>query len=354
MWSGSELDQTIGRVLDCISKGATALSDAGATVYTMSNAIQNQGISNLLHSEARKQNTMLPETACGPGPHAMTRFEPRDDEEKLAVLQKRLERAMHEQDASRVRQLASELDELEAHGLTARQAADGVHTPPAAFDATAQTVSVRYTDPTNTTRKTNAHAARDAMRSESRMPRPPWSTATAPNADDIPRAGCARHASAAFSFPHACFCHRHLYAHPLHTIPVDIRGGYPACPALPDDSDNEAASATGWAGTSMPWCQCAAFMQKPGLMCPPFASSPFTVPYPPRRNLMEQHTSGPDMEQHASGLEERHAREPSMGHFSTVAMTRSSGGATRAHEAEDPHSLHATWSPSSETHESPM
>ena len=50
-------------------------------------------------------------------------FEPQDHEEKRAIVQLRLERAMAEQNISRVQQLSRELDELE--GCSARNAPSG-------------------------------------------------------------------------------------------------------------------------------------------------------------------------------------------------------------------------------------
>ena len=51
MWGGGGLEKKIACALDCISKGAAALSEAGNAVYTMSHAIQSQGITGLLQQE---------------------------------------------------------------------------------------------------------------------------------------------------------------------------------------------------------------------------------------------------------------------------------------------------------------
>ena len=45
MWSGRELEQKVVNALDCIGKGAAALSEAGTTVFAVSNAMQKQGLS---------------------------------------------------------------------------------------------------------------------------------------------------------------------------------------------------------------------------------------------------------------------------------------------------------------------
>ena len=332
MLSG-DLEQKVGRVLDCISKGATALSEAGATVYTMSHAIQKQGISSFLHSEAWNQDATLPRRVHAP--HTMMRFEPRYYEEKRAVLQLRLERAMHEQDASRVRHLACELDELEAQGLAARQG-DEVRIMPAAFDTAAQTMSTHHPIQTARTEATNAEAAQNAARSDNRTLQSPSSTTHIPNAPTsdsfgFPRASCARHASAAFSLPCHCFHHCHLHTNQPHTVPGYNPGEYTPCSTLPGGLDNEATCATGWAGASVPWCQCAAYRHGHDLM-QPLSSSPFTVP----------HTSG-------LGTAEQYTRQSSMVQFRMAAMATSSGSVARAHKSEDRHPVHATWSSPTET-----
>ena len=349
MWGG-ELDQKVGRVLDCISKGATALSEAGATVYTMSNAIQKQGVSSFLQLEALKQDTTLASMAHGHTPYAMTQFEPRDYEEKRAVLQLRLERAMRDQDASRVRQLACELDELEAQGLAARQGVHRVRVLPATFDTAAQPVSVHR--PIQTVRTTKAESAQEEALSEGRTLQPPCSTAHIPHAadsDGFPQASCVGYASAARAHPLDCFHHGRVYTHQLHTIPGYNRYEYghehALCYTLMDRSDNEAARATDWAGASVPWCRCAAYTQRPGLMRPPLASPPFLVQAP--SGMMEQPILAP-------GTMEQHAQESSTVQFRQAAMAASGGGVTRAHKTEDLRPVHATWTRSSpsETHES--
>ena len=46
MWTGRELERKVARALDCIGKGAAALSEAGTTVFHMSNAMQKQGLAD--------------------------------------------------------------------------------------------------------------------------------------------------------------------------------------------------------------------------------------------------------------------------------------------------------------------
>lgn len=324
MLSG-DLEQKVGRVLDCISKGATALSEAGATVYTMSNVIQKQGISTLLYSESWQQNTMLTRTARGHAPHTTTRsdFEPKDDDEKRAVLKLRLERAMHEQDAPRVRRLACELDELEADGLTTRLRVDDVRMIPTAVDTATQTVTLRRTDPPKTARTANTEAPQDAAHFKSHTPQRPLSTAhipNAPNTDGIPQTSCAQHASAAFEFPYGCSSH--CYPHHLHTTFLD---------AL----HNETARATGWAGVSVPGCPHAAFAHRPGSMCPPPASSPFAVPHTLGLDMTGRHTQGSNLEP-----------------FNNAAVAWASRYVARAHEMEPPCPFCAIRGSPSETRES--
>ena len=132
MWNGRELEQKVAKALDCIGKGAAALSEAGTTVFYMSNAMQKQGLARLLHSGWQDDADDSPSA-----PLRTTRaksklvvFEPQDNEEKLAIIQLRLQRAMAEQNISRVQQLSRELDELE--GCCARDAHSG-HSQPARF-----------------------------------------------------------------------------------------------------------------------------------------------------------------------------------------------------------------------------
>ena len=312
MWS-RDIEQKVGRVLDCISKGATALSEAGATVYTMSNALQKQGISNLLHSEARKQDTTLTRTAHGHIPHTMTQFEPRDNDEKRAVIQLRLERAMREQDASSVRHFACELDKLEADGCTAWQGTEAASNRAAA----------------------NVKAVHAAAHPESRTLQSPSSNAhlpNAPNTDDAPRASCTGHTSAAFAFPHNSLHHYHLYSQQPRILPGCNWGEHPPYSALTDGLDNEAACATGWAGASAPWCQCAACTHRLGLMHPPPALSPFAVPHTPGPGTVEHHFMTPDV--------------------STEAMATQDRVAAQATKAGRRHPVHATSSSLTEIHKS--
>ena len=125
MWTGRELERKVARALDCIGKGAAALSEAGTTVFHMSNAIQKQGLAGLLQSGWQDDTDDSPSapfrtTKVKSKPVA---FEPQDHEEKRAIVQLRLERAMAEQNISRVQQLSRELDELE--GCSARNAPSG-------------------------------------------------------------------------------------------------------------------------------------------------------------------------------------------------------------------------------------
>ena len=117
MWNGRELEQKVARALDCIGQGAAALSEAGATVYSMSNAMQTKGLAGLLHSGAWKEGTEAPAPARAKVKSGPLVFQPQDDEETRAILKLRLERAMGEQDISRVQQLSRELDELEGNDV---------------------------------------------------------------------------------------------------------------------------------------------------------------------------------------------------------------------------------------------
>ena len=61
MWSGGrKIEQQIVRTLDCIGKGAAAFSEAGSAVYTMSHAMQKQGITGLLQQEPWKEQSAAP------------------------------------------------------------------------------------------------------------------------------------------------------------------------------------------------------------------------------------------------------------------------------------------------------
>lgn len=114
MLSGWDLEQKVAKALDRIGKGAAALSEAGATVYNMSSAVQKQGISGLLQPETWKQG--VPQY---PVKHSARRiapvvpFQPEDLDERRAILQVRLEKAMQMQDVVCVQQLSHELDKLE-------------------------------------------------------------------------------------------------------------------------------------------------------------------------------------------------------------------------------------------------
>ena len=130
MWNGRELEQKVAKALDCIGKGAAALSEAGTTVFYMSNAVQKQGLAGLLQSgwqdDADDSPSAPPRTTKAKSKPVA--FEPQDNEEKRAIIQLRLQRAMAEQNISRVQQLSRELDELEG----ARDAPSD-HSQPASF-----------------------------------------------------------------------------------------------------------------------------------------------------------------------------------------------------------------------------
>ena len=98
---GRDLDKNVACALDCIGKGAAALSEAGNAVYTMSHAMQKQGISGLLQQEAWKEAKPPPPNSnqAVPSRKSAPQFAPQDADEKRAILQVRLERAMREQDA---------------------------------------------------------------------------------------------------------------------------------------------------------------------------------------------------------------------------------------------------------------
>ena len=114
MLSGCDLEQKLAKALDRIGKGAAALSEAGATVYNMSSAVQKQGISGLLQPETWKQGV-----SQYPVKHSVRRiapavpYQPEDLDERRAILQVRLEKAMQRQDVVCVQQLSHELDKLE-------------------------------------------------------------------------------------------------------------------------------------------------------------------------------------------------------------------------------------------------
>ena len=108
-----DLDNKVACALDCIGKGAAALSEAGNAVYTMSHALQKQGISGLLQQEPWKEATPPAPTPAQSSRKPGFQFVPQDADEKRAILQLRLERAMQKQDMSRVQQLSRELDEID-------------------------------------------------------------------------------------------------------------------------------------------------------------------------------------------------------------------------------------------------
>ena len=123
MWNGRELEQKVARALDCIGKGAAALSEAGTTVFHMSNAMQKQGLSGLLqsgtwHDVADSTSSAPPRTSKAKSKRLA--FEPQDNEERRAIIHLRLERAMAEQNLANVQQLSRELDEIEGYGYGAR------------------------------------------------------------------------------------------------------------------------------------------------------------------------------------------------------------------------------------------
>lgn len=115
MWSGGrDLEQKVARALDCIGKGAAALSEAGTAVYTMSNAMQKQGLGGLLLAENWMQSSKREKASRSARPEAPTPLEPADAEEKRAILKVRFDRAMAERNYVLVKQIARELDEIEA------------------------------------------------------------------------------------------------------------------------------------------------------------------------------------------------------------------------------------------------
>ena len=118
---GGDIDKKVACALDCIGKGAAALSEAGNAVYTMSHAMQKQGITGLLQQEPWKEQSAAPRQAPPPqsSRKPALRFVPQDTDEKRAILQLRLERAMRAQDVSRVQQLSRELDEIDGPAKSA-------------------------------------------------------------------------------------------------------------------------------------------------------------------------------------------------------------------------------------------
>ena len=121
MWGGRELEQKVANALDCISKGAAALSEAGTTVYAMSNTMQKQGFSGLLQPEAWRQDPKpAPRVAKST---SIVHIEPADTDENRAILKLRLERAMKDGDTSRVQRISRELDTLEG-GIPSRTKAN--------------------------------------------------------------------------------------------------------------------------------------------------------------------------------------------------------------------------------------
>ena len=144
MWGSGELEKKVACALDCIGKGAAALSEAGNAVYTLSNAMQKQGISGLLQPEPWKAAPIpIPTLASNlapdptstqelPARKSAPRFAPQDDDEKRAILQLRLERAMQAQDGVRVQQLSRELDEVGGLVRDTTRSASGAPRPPTA------------------------------------------------------------------------------------------------------------------------------------------------------------------------------------------------------------------------------
>ena len=132
MWDGHDLDQKAARVLDCIGKGAAALSEAGAAVYTMSNAMQKEGLTGLLVQSESQKPISAALQACGRGlPRKQAlltapSFAPLvtvDAEENRAILSLRLEKAIKVQDIVHVKQLSRKLDQLDARDSQHRDAA---------------------------------------------------------------------------------------------------------------------------------------------------------------------------------------------------------------------------------------
>lgn len=340
MWSG-ELDQKVGRVLDCICKGASALSEAGATVYTMSNAIQKQGISSFLQPEACNKDTTPPRMVHGHAPHTMTQM---DCEEQYAVLHLRLQRAMRDQDASRVRQLACELDELEPQVIAARQGFGHVRIQPTMYGTAVQpepqriaarqgvddvcvlpgmygtaALPVLTQQPIQRARATNGEAVLDEVHSVGRRLHPPSCTTHIPytgNIDGLPQASCAGYASATVTLPLNCFHDQCL--HSTTRYKSENKSEYtseckhPPCETVPDRLDSEAVRASAWA-------EVPCYTQGASLMCAPLALPPIVGAV--TSGMMEQHIL-------ARGTMEQHTRESSMVQFCGAGMAASGDHAT--------------------------
>lgn len=122
---GREFEKKVSCALDCIGKGAAALSEAGNAVYTMSHAMQKQGISGLLQQEPWKEAKLIPNRAQSSRKSA-SQFVPQDADEQRAILRLRLERAMQDQDVRRVQQLSRELDEIDG---PAKKHTPGIYQP---------------------------------------------------------------------------------------------------------------------------------------------------------------------------------------------------------------------------------
>ena len=113
MWGGRDFEQKVARALDCIGKGAAALSEAGTTVYAMSNTMQKQGLSGLLQPDTWRPGPK-PAARVAKSSTTLVPLEPADMDENRAILKLRLERAMKEGDSLRAQRISRELDELDA------------------------------------------------------------------------------------------------------------------------------------------------------------------------------------------------------------------------------------------------
>ena len=57
MWNAKTLEKRVAKALECIGKGAAALSEAGQTVYNLSNAMQHEALGGVVHLDARGNPT---------------------------------------------------------------------------------------------------------------------------------------------------------------------------------------------------------------------------------------------------------------------------------------------------------
>ena len=240
MWGGGrELERQVNRALDRIGKGAAALSEAGTAVYSMSHAMQKQGLSGLLQPEASSDGTpaaRAPREAAKPH---QPRLGPQDVGEKRAILRLQLDGAMRENDSHRAQQLSRELDELE--GLS--HAPGGLRrVPPPSMHTTPRTAA-----PEGRPRGANTPPP---ARAEDRAPLPSTGTGSAPpppmDAAPTPRGGGCPGLPVD---PHGrgwmpCLPPHHVHACCLHTCCPHTHHGY--CSGFGfarGFGDNEAAGA---------------------------------------------------------------------------------------------------------------